>query len=115
MRPAIVPPISPLRSLSDDRRSGRDNRSAGHNPKPTVASEQKIIVATSTVVSGVRSSARKIGNAVAIDETSHCAAQVAVNNPRAPPASDSIKPWMSSWRTILARVPPMARRIVISF
>jgi hypothetical protein len=69
----------------------------------------------STVVSGVRSSARKTGNTVAIDETSHCAAQVAVNNPSAPPASDSINPWTSTCRTILDRVPPMAKRIAISF
>lgn len=115
MRPAIVPPISPAWSLSDDSKSGRDNRSAGQSPKAIVASEQKIIVPKSTVVSGVRSSARKIGNTVAIDDTSNCAAHVAVNNPSAPPASDSIKPCTSSWRTILDRVPPMARRIAISF
>ena len=76
---------------------------------------KKIIVAKSTGVSGVRSSARKIGNTVAIDDTSNCATHVAVNNPSAPPASDSIKPCTSSWRTILDRVPPMARRIAISF
>jgi hypothetical protein len=63
MRPAMVPLISPPRSLSDDCRAGRDNRSAGQSPKAIVASEQKMIVARSTVVSGVRSSARKIGNA----------------------------------------------------